>query len=100
MLASEVIDLQYKIMQMADVIACAITRRQKPADDLVTKNALYEEFGRSWVDKRLAPRGPINGKRMGAAKNSPIKFSRTEVVALFEAERQFEANVKSRRKNI
>ena len=52
----------------ADVVACAIIKRQQPAADLVTKRALYREFGRGWVDKHIAPRGKIEGKRFGTAR--------------------------------
>lgn len=90
---TELYELQHQIVNMADVIACAIIKRQKPADDLVTKRALYREFGRGWVDKHIAPIGKIEGKRFGAAKNSPIKYSRTEFIALLEAERQQRAEI-------
>lgn len=83
----ELYELQHCLVHMADIVACAIVKRQKPADDLVTKRALYREFGRGWVDKHIAPIGKIEGKRFGTAKNSPIKYSRTEFVALLEAER-------------
>lgn len=89
----ELYELQHCIVNMADVIACAIIKRQKPADDLVTKRALYREFGRGWVDNHITPKGKIEGKRFGAATNSPIKYSRTEFVALLEAERQQRAEI-------
>ena len=53
----------------------------------------YREFGRGWVDKHIAPRGKIEGKRFGTAPNSPIKYSRTEFVALLEAERLQRAEI-------
>ena len=90
----ELYELQHCLVHVADVVACAIIKRQQPAADLVTKRALYREFGRGWVDKHIAPRGKIEGKRFGTAPNSPIKYSRTEFVALLEAERL--ANTDSR----
>lgn len=89
----ELYELQHQIVKMADVIACAIIKRQKPADDLVSKRALYREFGQSWIDRHIAPAGKIEGKRFGSARNSPIKYSRTEFVALLEAERQQRAEI-------
>ncbi|WP_418991885.1 hypothetical protein [Alistipes sp.] len=89
----ELYELQHQIVSLADVIACAIVKRQKPADDLVTKRALYREFGRGWVDRHIAPAGKIEGKRFGTARNSPIKYSRTEFVALLEAERMQRAEI-------
>lgn len=93
MSTSELYDLQRCLVHVADVVACAIVKRQRPADDLVTKRALYREFGRGWVDRHIAPVGKIEGKRFGAAKNSPIKYSRTEFVALLEAEKMQRAEI-------
>lgn len=73
----ELYELQHCLVHVADVVACAIIKRQQPAADLVTKRALYREFGRGWVDKHIAPRGKIEGKRFGTNPNSPIKYSRT-----------------------
>ena len=63
----ELYELQHCLVHVADVVACAIIKRQQPAADLVTKRALYREFGRGWVDKHIAPRGKIEGKRFGTA---------------------------------
>ena len=57
----ELYELQHCLVHVADVVACAIIKRQQPAADLVTKRALYREFGRGWVDKHIAPRGKIEG---------------------------------------
>ena len=78
----ELYELQHCLVHVADVVACAIIKRQQPAADLVTKRALYREFGRGLVDKRF-----------GTAPNSPIKYSRTEFVALLEAERLQRAEI-------
>lgn len=42
----ELYELQHCLVHVADVVACAIIKRQQPAADLVTKRALYREFGR------------------------------------------------------
>ena len=89
----ELYELQHCLVHVADVVACAIIKRQQPAADLVTKRALYREFGRGWVDKHIAPNGKIEGKRFGTAPNSPIKYSRTEFVALIEAARLQRAEI-------
>lgn len=89
----ELYELQHCLVNVADVVACAIIKRQHPAADLVTKRALYDEFGRGWVDKHITPRGKIEGKRFGTAPNSPIKFSRMDFVALLEAERMQRAEI-------
>lgn len=89
----EIDRLERLLLHVADVVACAIIKRQQPAADLVTRNALYREFGRGWVDKHIAPNGKIEGKRFGTAPNSPIKYSRTEFIALLEAERLQRAEI-------
>lgn len=43
----ELYELQHCLVHVADVVACAIIKRQQPAADLVTKRALYREFGRA-----------------------------------------------------
>ena len=45
------------------------------------------------ADVVIAPNGKIEGKRFGTAPNSPIKYSRTEFVALIEAERLQRAEI-------
>lgn len=87
MTTHDLYELKHQIVHMAPVIACAIIKRQNPAADLITRNAAYKEFGRGWVDKHIEPRGMIKGRRFGSSKNSPIKFSRTDFVALLEVER-------------
>ena len=71
----------------------SLLAQSSSASNLVTKRALYREFSRGWVDKHIAPRGKIEGKRFGTAPNSPIKYSRTEFVALLEAERLQRAEI-------
>jgi hypothetical protein len=78
--------IQHQVTQMADVIACAIIKRQQPAADLMTKREAYKFAGRGWIDKRLEE-GLLKAVRKGTCKNSPRMFSRTEIVALQEAER-------------
>lgn len=86
MYSAELYELQRVIVYISDVIACAIIKHQRPAEDLVTKKALYREFGRGWIDKHIEPRGELKGRRCGSAKNSRLKYSRTEFIALLEAE--------------
>ena len=89
----ELYELQHCLVHVADVVACAIIKRQQPAADLVTKRALYREFGRGWVDKHIAPRGRSRASDSERPRNSPIKYSRTEFVALLEAERLQRAEI-------
>lgn len=87
--------MQNALMNMADLVACAIVKRQKPMADLVSRTALGKEFGRVWVEKNEA-QGLLTGKRSGAGKNSKILFSRLQAMALCEAERQCKAEIKGK----
>lgn len=83
----ELEELKTHIEEFADVVASKVIEKLSPASDLVSKRALYREFGRSWVDKHIAPNGKIEGKRFGTGKNSTIKYSRVECTALLKAEK-------------
>ena len=49
MTISELYELQRLLVNMADVVAEAVIKRQQPAADLVTRRALYREFVRGRV---------------------------------------------------
>lgn len=92
---TDVLTMQNVLLNMADLVACAIVKRQKPMADLVSRTALGKEFGRAWVTKKEA-QGLLVGKRSGAGRNSKILFSRCEAVALLEAERQIKLEIKGK----
>ena len=82
-----VFEIRRDIEAMADVIAAAVVKRQRPNDDLVTLRELHKEFGRTWVDRHIAA-GTFKGMRTGPNANARLKFSRLEAIAQLEAERQ------------
>ena len=90
-----VYEIRKDIEAMADVIAAAVVKRQRPNDDLVTLRELHREFGRTWVDRHIAA-GTFVGMRTGSNANARLKFSRLEVIAQLEAERQHQVVVKQR----
>lgn len=92
---TDVLTMQNALLNMADLLACAIVKRQSPMADLVSRTALCKEFGRAWVESREAE-GLLTGKRSGAGRNSKILFSRSEAVALLEAERQLKLEIKGK----
>lgn len=93
MKTADISEVQRSIMADADMIACAVVKMLTPAKDLVSKRALYKEFGQAWVDSHIWPKGNIEGKRSGPHKNSAIKFSRAECMALLKAEQICRADV-------
>ena len=70
-----VYEIRKDIEAMADVIAAAVVKRQRPNDDLVTLRELHREFGRTWVDRPIAA-ATFSGMRTGANANARLKFSR------------------------
>lgn len=92
---TDILTTKNALLNMADLVACAIVKRQKPMADLVSRTALCKEFGRGWVEQREA-KGLLVGKRAGACKNSKILFSRLEALALHEAERQQSIEIKGK----
>jgi hypothetical protein len=88
------------LMEFAIVCVSEYERRRhnkaqkaQKSKDLITQRAAYSEFGESWVREAVS-KSLIHGKKMGQAKNSPVYFSRTEILSLIAAERLSELGVK------
>lgn len=79
--------LKNEILDLADVIAAAAVRSLSPADDEMTTRQAWKEFDRTWLEYQVS-QGRVKGHRKGKHKNSPIMYSRTELLALKEAERR------------
>ena len=79
--------IKIEILDLADIIAAAALRKLRPAEDDLTMRQAYKEFDRAWLEYHVS-RHRIKGRRKGPHKNSPIIFSRTELLALKEAERR------------
>lgn len=77
--------LQKILVESADLIALAVCRRNQPKSDTMTKRELYSNYEHGWLDHHIQ-RGNIIGKKAGAAKNSPVLYSRLQVEALRRAE--------------
>ncbi|MCE9334086.1 hypothetical protein K0H02_05540 [Bacteroides fragilis] len=82
-----VIGLKKEILELTDIIVAASVRALAPAKDEMPMRQAWEEFGRTWLEYHVS-RKHIAGHRAGPHKNSPIMFSRTELLALKEAERR------------
>ena len=78
--------LKNEIMDLADLIAATALRMVLPAEDEITMRQAWKEFDRTWLEYHVS-RDRIKGRRKGPHKNSPIMFSRRELLALKEAER-------------
>ena len=79
--------MKNEIMDLTDLIAATALRMLLPAEDEITMRQAWKEFDRTWLEYQLS-RNRIEGRRKGPHKNSPIMFSRRELLALKEAERR------------
>lgn len=77
-----------EVLAAADLLAAAIVRRQRPGDDEITQRQAYDEYGRRWIMRNTYPEGVLRPRRIGESKNSRLMYSRTEIAALMEVERQ------------
>lgn len=81
---------------MAQLAVLAITKESAPISDELTTRQAYEKFGRRWVDRQIK-QGNIKGHRKGPAVNSPVIYSRFELMDLKQAEeRLLTINLKTR----
>lgn len=75
------------MMRNADFLTAAVVRGLRPSEDLISSRQAYEEYGRPWITKNTYPAGQLRPVRCGEAPNSPVKYSRTEIIALKEVEK-------------
>jgi len=72
------------MISCAELGAANVLKTLQPKSDDMTQNAAFEKFGqgcvREWVRREL-----IKGYRKGPAKNSPIYYSKAELMAVRNA---------------
>ncbi|EJW92612.1 hypothetical protein EVA_19288 [gut metagenome] len=78
--------------ELAKLFKCAVRqaveesrRMDNPKRDLLSMNEAYREFGRRWVESKLA-QGAVTAVRLGESKNSKRCVSRADLSALVSAE--------------
>jgi hypothetical protein len=76
---------QQEILQQADLIALAILRHTQPKRDLISQRKAHQEFGAELI-RRGEESGMLHPIRNGKAKNSPILYSRMEILAQIKTE--------------
>ena len=70
----------------AELGAANLMKSLQPKSDELTQNEAFEKFGQGWV-RTCVKRELIKGKRKGPAKNSPIYYSKSELVAVRNSEK-------------
>lgn len=74
-----------EILQHADLIASAILQQTNPKRDLISRRKAFQEYGADLI-KRGEEAGMLKPIRNGKAKNSPILYSRKEIIAQIKTE--------------
>ena len=70
----------------AEMGAANLMKSLQPKSDDLTQNEAFDKFGQGWVRGHVK-NDLIRGKRKGPAKNSPIYFSKAELMAVRNAEK-------------
>lgn len=76
-----------EILASADILAAALVKRMNPGNDEISQRQAWSEFGRRRIDNMVGE-GLLRPKRIGAARNSRVMYSRLEILAALDAERQ------------
>lgn len=79
-------EIMAEMMSYSDLLAAAIVRRMSPKDDEISTRQAYADYGQPWITKAVR-QGLLHKRRKGNAKNSPVMFSKHEILALIETER-------------
>jgi hypothetical protein len=74
------------MIECAELGAAMALKTLQPKSDELTKRQVFEKFGRAWLED-MERRDLIKGKRKGPAKNSPVYYSKAELMALRNAEK-------------
>lgn len=73
------------LQSIAELAAANVVKMLHPLSDEISKTEAYRLFGRRWVD-HYVHEGAIIGRRNGPGANSKVIFSRSELLALRDAE--------------
>lgn len=83
----DMLELKKELIEISDIITAAVIKALKPVEDEISTRKAYAEFGREWLNYHVT-RDHVKCRRRGPHKNSTKVFSRQELLALKEAERQ------------
>lgn len=86
------------MMNMAELGAATLRKYDNPSLDLITQRQAYKFFeardkaygepfthGEAWV-KRMVRENKLKTRRKGKSENSPVMYSKAELIALYNAE--------------
>lgn len=73
------------LIKYADLIASAVVEQINPRRNFISQRRAYADYGADLI-KRGEESGMLKPIRNGKAKNSPILYSRKQILAQIEAE--------------
>lgn len=73
------------LIKYADLIASAVVEQIDPRRNFISQRRAYADYGADLI-KRGKESGMLKPIRNGKAKNSPILYSRKQILAQIEAE--------------
>jgi hypothetical protein len=73
------------LIKYADLIASAVVEQIDPRRNFISQRKAYADYGADLI-KRGEESGMLKPIRNGKAKNSPILYSRKQILAQIEAE--------------
>lgn len=73
------------MIDCAEMGAAKCLKKLQPKSDDITQRKAYKEFGEAWIDARTSAK-LLHPDRRGTSKNSPLYYSRSEILALKNAE--------------
>lgn len=102
-------NLKEEIISLTDLIADAVVKKINPAKDEISERAACGlgkdnkisqrqamdelKVSLSWLDEQVS-KGLLSRRRKGKRKNSPVIYSRLEILALKQAERRAKIKVR------
>lgn len=84
---TDIITLKNELLELSELIAATALKHSEPVSDELSTREAGREFGTRWISDRTK-RGLLTCRRKGHYQNSPKVYSRTECLALKEAERR------------
>ncbi len=88
----DIFDLKQLFIDAAEIAVACHEKGSKPKTDELTQRDAYKKFGEAWV-KNCVKRGLVKKFRKGTSKNSPLYYSRTELLAARKSENMLKTGI-------
>jgi len=85
-MTNDLYSIKELMAEMAELGAANLMKTLEPKSDDLTQNEAFEKFGQGWVRGHVK-NDLIRGYRKGPSKNSPIYYSKLELMAVRNAEK-------------